>query len=43
MTNGFPDLKAMLDGRNVFSVGHPSVDSFGVLESSAVHIKVVKY
>ena len=42
MTNGAPDLKAMINWRNVFPHGYPYVTNFGVLTSPPLRVKVIK-
>ena len=42
MTNGVPDTKAMLDGRNATSTGVPFIKDFGVLTSPPLRVKVIK-
>ena len=42
MTNGIPDLKAMVDWRNVTGRGVPFVKDFGVLTSPPLRVKVIK-
>lgn len=42
MTNNLPDLKAMVDWRNVASHGYPFVKDFGVLTSPPLRVKVIK-
>lgn len=42
MTNGLPDLKAMLDGRNIWPSGWPFAKDFGILVSPPLRIQVNK-
>jgi hypothetical protein len=42
MTNNVPDVRAMLDGRNILPSGYPFARDFGILESPPLRIKVIK-
>jgi hypothetical protein len=42
MTNGMPDLTAMVDGRNATMRGLPFIKDFGVLTSPPLRVKVIK-
>jgi hypothetical protein len=42
MTNGAPDLNAMIDARNVTGRGFPFIKDFGVLTSSPLNVKIIK-
>jgi hypothetical protein len=42
MTNGMPDVTAMLDGRNATGHGLPFIKDFGVLTSPPLRVKVIK-
>jgi len=42
ITNNLPDLNAMLDARNVAGSGLPFADTFGILSSPPLRVKVIK-
>ncbi len=42
MTNGIPDVTAMLDGRNATGRGLPFFKDFGILTSPPLRVKIIK-
>jgi hypothetical protein len=42
MTNGMPDVAAMLDGRNATRRGLPFIADFGVLTSPPLRVRIIK-